>query len=93
MKSNEREQKEPSSVEMLRVKQVAALLGVSAPCVYAIVREGKLACHRIGVGRGAVRIRRSDLDAYLESCRVSKNEGQRVSPTPRGLKHIKLKRV
>lgn len=54
---------------MLTVKQASVVLGVSATCVYQLVARGKLAYHRIGLGRGAIRISESDLTAYLASCR------------------------
>lgn len=79
--------------DMLRVGDVAEILGVSRPCVYALIRESKLACHRIGVGRGALRIRRADVNEYLQSCRVGPNKGQAHSPVPSRLKHIKLRRA
>lgn len=41
---------------MLTVKQVAAQLTISATRVYQSIASGKLACHRIGIGRGAIRV-------------------------------------
>ena len=57
---------------LLSVRDVADALQVSIACVYAAVAEGKLACHRIGNGRGTIRIGREDLDAYLAACRIEK---------------------
>lgn len=54
---------------MYTVKNVAHHLGVSETCVYQLVARGKLACHRIGVGRGAIRIAAEDLTAFMEACR------------------------
>lgn len=44
------------STTMFKVAEVARLLKVSIGCVYALVESGRLTCHRIGLGRGAVRV-------------------------------------
>jgi excisionase family DNA binding protein len=74
---------------MHKVNQVAEKLNVSESIVYALIDAGRLACHRIGVGRGTIRVSTEDLDAYLASCRVEKGEEPRPAPRPR-LKHIKI---
>ncbi len=74
---------------MYKVSQVAERLSVSESIVYALIDAGRLACHRIGVGRGTIRVSTEDLDAYLASCRVEKGEEPRPAPRPR-LKHIKI---
>ena len=58
-------------MELLTVKEVARRLRVSASLVYQLVDSGKLGCHRIGNGRGAIRIRPDDVDTYLRTCRSS----------------------
>jgi excisionase family DNA binding protein len=63
---------------LLRVKQVANELGVSPTCVYQLISTGKLVSHRIGVGRGAIRICESDLAEFVEACR---SETRSVDPT------------
>jgi excisionase family DNA binding protein len=73
---------------MLTVSEVAERLGVSAALVYQLVAQGRLACYRIGLRRGAIRFDESDVDAYLQSCRVEPEERRRV-PAAR-LRHIKL---
>lgn len=55
---------------MLTVRDVAGRLNVSLGCVYTLISRGELPCHRIGIGRGAIRVREADLDEYLDSCRV-----------------------
>jgi excisionase family DNA binding protein len=74
---------------MLTVKEVAERLRVSRTCVYQLVERGKLACHRIGLGRGAIRIAIEDLAAYVEGCRVTRNAGTEMSPHAGRLKHLK----
>lgn len=65
------------------VKQAAERLHVSIATVYQLCAERKLAHHRIGVGRGTIRISEEDLTAFLESCKV---DGQTL---PAALKHIR----
>lgn len=55
---------------MLTVSGVAKRLGVSTALVYQLVAQGRLACYRIGLGRGAIRFAESDVDAFLATCRV-----------------------
>ncbi len=56
-------------MELMTVKEVARRLRVSASLVYQLIDSGKLGCHRIGNGRGAIRIRPEDLANYLQGCR------------------------
>lgn len=74
---------------MHTVRQVAEQLNVSESIVYALIDAGRLACHRIGVGRGTIRIAREDLDAYLASCREERGDEPHPARRPR-LKHITI---
>jgi excisionase family DNA binding protein len=67
---------------MLRVAEVAQCLGISQALVYQLLAEGRIAHFRLGMGRGTIRIRSEDVDAYLAACRVSKSKG-RESSTPK----------
>lgn len=42
---------------MLNATEAAELLGLKPRTVYQLAAAGLLACHRMGVGRGAVRLR------------------------------------
>lgn len=78
---------------MLRVADVAERLNVSVQCVYQLIESGKLAVHRIGVGRGAIRVSEPDLERFLQASRVGERQPQteRRSQTPKAkLKHIRL---
>jgi len=76
--------------KMLRVREVAERLHVGATCVYQLIEKRKLACHRIGVGRGAIRVSESDLNSYLERCRNPGTEtNHRQTRPPVRLKHLK----
>lgn len=55
--------------ELVRASEAGRLLGISARSVYALATAGKLACHRLGVGDGAVRFDPADIEAYKKSCR------------------------
>lgn len=75
---------------MLNVREVAERLRVSATCVYQLIERGKLACHRIGVGRGAIRVCERDLLVYIDSCRKPGNETAKTVTRSRGkLRHLK----
>jgi len=79
------------SAVLLTVTEVADRLRVSCTCVYQLVKRGRLACHRIGLGRGAIRISVDDLLAYVEQCRVSR--GAEVTSSAlagRRLKHLRV---
>ena len=45
---------------MHKVSQVAEKLNVSESIVYALIDAGRLACHRIGLGRGTIRVSTED---------------------------------
>ena len=71
---------------LLKVKEVVERLKVSQACVYQLIAERKIAHVRIGCGRGAIRITDTDLQMFLDSCRLEPDS--RV--IPQTLKHIKL---
>ena len=75
---------------MLTVNEAANRLRVSTATVYALISSGKLACHRVGVGRGVIRISNDQIDRYLDGCQSSvAARAPKPLPRPR-LKHIKL---
>lgn len=49
----------------MSIKDVAARLGISVATTYAIVAAGKLRCHRIGLGRGCIRISEEQVAEFL----------------------------
>lgn len=79
---------------MLTVKQVAGQLSVSATCVYQLIATGRLTSHRIGLGRGAIRICEADLAAFIDECRNEKRQNIPAAshaPDSRGgFKHLRL---
>jgi excisionase family DNA binding protein len=78
--------------QLLSVREVAALLPLSAAAVYALCAAGRLSHDRVGCGRGAIRVQRDDLADYLGSCRKGAAAGgepsQSVTPRPE-LKKVK----
>lgn len=64
-------------------------LNVSAGCVYQLIDSGKLAHHRIGVGRGAIRIDQQDVQSFLDDTRNEKRDETTTRRPPRHrLKHV-----
>lgn len=54
---------------MLTAKEAAPLLGLKPRTLYALAAAGKIACHRLGVGDGALRFELADIEAYKTACR------------------------
>ncbi len=82
-----------SNASLLTVNDAAERLSISTSLVYHLVESGKIAVLRVGNGRGTIRFRVEDIDAYIEGCRVDAKS--RLTPTPQlrpRLKHIKLTR-
>src|SRR5262245_45675544 len=61
-----------SEQEFLTVKQTAVYLNVSASIVYQLCITGKISHYRFGEGRGAIRVKRTDLEKFIEQCKVDK---------------------
>ena len=76
----------------LTVSEVAAQLRISNSSVYLLIESGRLAHHRIGPRKGAIRVSPDDLAAYMAECRQSEVETRTTSQQVRSttLKHIKL---
>jgi excisionase family DNA binding protein len=54
----------PDGDRRLSVKQIAARWSVSRSNVYALITAGRLPHLRVGLGRGTIRVRESDVEAY-----------------------------
>lgn len=68
--AQEQAREDVSEKTLLTVKEAAALVKLSIGAVYALCNSGTLPHHRLGQGRGAIRIDRQDLLRYVEECRV-----------------------
>ncbi|MEO0529366.1 MAG: helix-turn-helix domain-containing protein [Planctomycetota bacterium] len=76
---------------LLTIAEVAQRLRVSRTTAYQLVERGQLIAHRIGTGRGAIRLSKKDLADYLERCRQTKGEGLTApEPPTRRLRHLQL---
>jgi len=79
---------------MMTVKEVAERLAVSEACVYQLVENRRLWVHRIGLGRGTIRVSEQDLETYLAQTRIRKAEkGQprKRRGAPLVLNHLTIK--
>lgn len=76
---------------MLTVKQVAQRLNVSQSCIYQLVETSRIAHHRIGLGRGAIRFTESNLESFLgDSQQHTSVEQAKPRPARQKLKHLEL---
>ena len=70
---------------------VAALkLGVSERTLRKLVKSGRLDHHRIGVGRGTIRISDEAIARFLCDSKVSVEQGSHRAAPVKGLRHLKL---
>jgi excisionase family DNA binding protein len=80
-----------SDLELLTVAEAASLLKISRSLVYQLIEAGRLAVHRLGCGRGALRLKKSDVARYVDSCRDEACEPAPVAVrTLSSLKHLKV---
>lgn len=77
---------------LLTVAQVAELLSVSESLVYRLASDGEIPSYRIG--RGALRFRQEDIEAYLSSRLNGKNRVRRPRTTSGPVfKHLDASRL
>ena len=55
--------------KLLTIKQVATRLKMDYSHIYRMIRAGVLPCIKVGIGRGVIRVKESDLEAYIEGKR------------------------
>jgi excisionase family DNA binding protein len=56
------------------VAEISEMLKVSTYTLYEAIKRGELECIRIGGARGAIRIKASALDAYIELLQTKERE-------------------
>lgn len=71
----------------LTVKQAAERLQISDKTIYQLCAAGRVAHHRIGTGRGTIRISEHDLAAFVADCKVDSGP----DANPDALKHINIR--
>lgn len=59
------------SDNLIPVTELAKQARVHRTTLYRAIRAGLLPAMRIGVGKGAIRVRPSDWNAYLAACRAN----------------------
>ena len=79
------------SKQLLTVGDVAKWLNVSGSLVYQLVEAKKIPVCRIGNGRGAIRFRPADIEAYITSCVDRRMPIKAPSPSRARLKHVKIR--
>jgi excisionase family DNA binding protein len=55
----------------MTVREAAARLEVSESLIYKLCAAGRLAHHRIGLGRGTIRIEPESVEALKRECRAA----------------------
>ena len=76
---------------MFKVPDVAKRLNCSISTIYGLLDSGKFACHRIGRGRGTVRVSEEDLQGFLANCHSGGERVEQLPPQPLvKLKHLRL---
>ena len=81
------------SSSMLTIREAADRLNVSEKTVRNLLKSGKLDYHRIGAGRGVIRISEDALARHLEDCQVKGDDTvrPRIRRERLSLRHIRLK--
>lgn len=74
--------------ELLTVKEVAAWLRLSLAEVYRLIRSSELAHYRVGPGSGAIRVKREDVDLFLNSRKKGPKGRRPVKQVAVALKHV-----
>ena len=79
--------------KLLKIEEAAKRLSVSRSTMYQLVEKRQLPHHRIGLGRGAIRISEVDLVEFLRQRRIeqlgaNKND-KRPRPTRKRLRHLR----
>ncbi len=67
--------------QLLTARQLAELLGFAAGTVVDWAETGKVPALKVG---GRLRFRLSEVEAWLETCRVERDVSSRNAPSPSG---------
>jgi excisionase family DNA binding protein len=66
-----------SSDEWLSTAEAAKSLGITARTLYRFINEGQLTAYRFG---RVIRLKTSDVDAFVESCRIEPGTLEHLYP-------------
>lgn len=72
-----------SETKWLTVKEAAESLGLPIGTVYHLASNGVIAHYRFGVGRGRLKFKPEDVEAFLESKRVGPAVKKKLEVVPR----------
>lgn len=79
--------------KLLKAAEVAHQLQCSRALVYLLCERGLLSHHRVGLGRGTIRISPDDLSLYLAQHRTTeRHQAEAPALATRKLKHIRIPR-
>lgn len=67
--------------EWLGTKDAASRLGVTLRSLYRFIDEGDLAAYKFG---RVIRLKQSDVDRYMESCRIQPGQLEHLYPPLKG---------
>lgn len=71
----------PDEIEWLSSKAAAARLGITPRTLYRFIDEGQLPAFKFG---RVLRLKKTDVDAYIESCRVEPGSMSHLYPETAG---------
>ena len=66
-------------IEWLSTGDAAERLGITARTLYRFIDEGQLAGYRFG---RVIRLKASDVDAFIEACRIEPGSLEHLYPEP-----------
>ena len=75
---------------MMTAQEVAERLRCSLSLVYSLCQRGKLKHHRLGLGRGTIRVTEAQLAAYLGETAPASPPPPAPRAKPVRLKHLEL---
>lgn len=76
---------------MFTVRETAQRLNCSISSVRSLITAGKMACHRIGLGRGCIRVSEAQLQAYLaQTAQELRHENAPVPLPQKTFKHLRV---
>lgn len=78
------------AIMRLTPKQAAEHLGCSVSIVYSLCENKRLPHYRLGNKRGKILIETSDLDQFMEGCRIGNARVNAPVQPILKLKHLKL---
>ncbi|MCB1003575.1 MAG: helix-turn-helix domain-containing protein [Acidimicrobiales bacterium] len=66
-------------IAWLSTEKAARRLGITARTLYRFIDEGQLAGYRFG---RVIRLKQSDVDAFIEDCRIQPGSLEHLFPEP-----------